>query len=231
MFKLFKRVKTVVNSELHHLIDKAEDPIKMVDQFLREMEKDLRDVEIAATKVIAEEKLLQKKVEEAEELVDTREQQAMVTLRVGNENLARRALEDKARIEEDIQELKALHENTANSAAELKDHFKQMKAEYQEMERKKSTLITRATTAQAKTKVNRTLSSINGEGSQKGFDRMEKKVLQFEAEAETSVDFRESNQSLDSELNELKLKNRIDEEIEVLRQKVKQNKNTTHLEG
>ncbi len=56
MFKFFKRVKTVVDSELNALLDKAEDPVKMLDQFMRDMESDIREAEAAVAKQIANEK-------------------------------------------------------------------------------------------------------------------------------------------------------------------------------
>lgn len=56
MFQFFKRVKTIVGSELNSLLDKAEDPVKMLDQFMRDMAEDIREAESAVAKQIANEK-------------------------------------------------------------------------------------------------------------------------------------------------------------------------------
>lgn len=218
MFQFFKRVKTVVSSELNHMIDQAEDPVKMLDQYLREMEKDIRDVEQATAKIMAEEKLQNKKLEETAALVKKREEQAIQALKANDENLARRTLEDKQRVAEELEQRTALHRETAQGSLELQEKLKEMKAEYREMETRKESLKARASTAKARTKMNSTLSSIGSEGAKKGFERMEQKVLQYEAEAETSEDLRASHISLDDELKQLDQKNSIDLELQQLKE-------------
>ncbi|MFP3338860.1 PspA/IM30 family protein, partial [Micrococcus sp. SIMBA_131] len=61
MFNMFKRVKTIMSSELNAALDKAEDPVKMLEQFMRDMEADIRDAETAVAKQISNEKMLKKK--------------------------------------------------------------------------------------------------------------------------------------------------------------------------
>ena len=67
----------------------------MLNQFIRDMEEDIRDAESAVAKQIAIEKKFKQQYEEAEEMVNKREEQAMQALEQENEDLARRALEDK----------------------------------------------------------------------------------------------------------------------------------------
>ncbi|QOY37856.1 PspA/IM30 family protein [Anaerobacillus isosaccharinicus] len=221
MFEFFKRIKTVVSSELYSMLEKAEDPEKMLDQFVREMGNEIKDVETATAKMIAEEKLFNKKVIDAKELVEKREQQALKALESGNEELARRALEDKVRVAKELEQLEQLHRNIALQAEDLKDKLKHMKSEFREMELKRETLKAKAGAAKAKTQMNRSLSSINNVGAKQGFERMEKKVMQFEAEAEASEDLRMANQSLDKELEGLDKENSIDLELARLKDKLK----------
>lgn len=223
MFKFFKRLKTVVSSELHSMIDKAEDPEKMLDQFLRDMEADIQDVEKATAKVMAEQKLLKKKCDDAQELGLKREEQAVKALEANNEELARKALEDKNRVVKELQQLNTLYLDTSNHVEELKAKLKEMKAEYRELEQKKEALKTRASTAKARTKMNRTMSSMDSDSSRKGFERMEKKILAYEAEAETSEDLRLTNRSLDDELKQLEQESSVDEELAKLKERVQNN--------
>lgn len=95
MFQFFKRMKTVVSSELNAMLDKAEDPVKMLDQFLRDMGEDIRDAEAAIAKQIANEKMLKRKANDAQAMVDKRQEQAEKAVEAGNDDLARRALQDK----------------------------------------------------------------------------------------------------------------------------------------
>ncbi|MCT8136656.1 PspA/IM30 family protein [Anaerobacillus sp. CMMVII] len=221
MFEFFKRIKTVVSSELYTMIEKAEDPEKMLDQYVREMASEIREVETATAKMIAEEKLFNKKVNDARELVEKREQQALAALGAGNEDLARRALEDKARVASELAQLEQLHRDTALQAEDLKEKLKRMKSEFREMELKRDTLKSKAGAAKAKAQMNRSLSSLNQGGSKQGFERMEKKVMQYEAEAEASEDLRVANQSLDKELEGLEKQSGIDLELARLKEKLK----------
>ncbi|WNF38499.1 PspA/IM30 family protein [Bacillaceae bacterium IKA-2] len=223
MFEFFKRMKTVVSSELYNMIEKAEDPEKMLDQFVREMSNEIRDVESATAKMMAEEKLFNKKVVDAKEMVDKRELQAIKALEAKNEDLARRALEDKIRVTNELEQLVQLHRNAAYQAEDLKEKLKQMKSEFREMELKRETLKSKAGAAKAKAQMNRSLSTINNGGAKQGFERMEKKVMQFEAEAEASEDLRVASQSLDKELDGLDKDSSIDLELAKLKEKLNLN--------
>ncbi|HZG73552.1 MAG TPA: PspA/IM30 family protein [Chondromyces sp.] len=220
MFRFFKRVKTYVGSELNAALDKAEDPVKMLDQFMREMEADIRDAETAVAKQIANEKMLKKKLDDANSMVEKRQQQAVQALEAGNEELARRALEDKKIHAAQAETLKATYEQASQDAAVLREKLDEMKREYQEMKIKKDSLKARAESAKTRTKMNRAMSSIGSDESRRGFDRMEEKVLQYEAEAETSEDLRSSSRSIDDEFAALKKESDIDDELEALKKKL-----------
>lgn len=219
MFKFFKRVKTVVDSELNSLLDKAEDPVKMLEQFMRDMESDIREAESAVAKQIANEKMLQKKYEEANKMVEKRDEQAVKAIEAGNDDLAKRALEDKKIHSQTADTLKESYERAKLDSETVRKKLDEMKAEYYEMKLKKDSLKARAESAKTRTKMNRTLSGIGSDDSKRGFDRMEEKVMQFEAEAETSEDMRSSNRSLDDDLAALET-NDVDDELAALKRKM-----------
>lgn len=219
MFKFFKRVKTVVDSELNSLLDKAEDPVKMLEQFMRDMESDIREAESAVAKQIANEKMLQKKYEDANKMVEKRDEQAVKAIEAGNDDLARRALEDKKIHSQTADTLKESYERAKLDSETVRKKLDEMKAEYYEMKLKKDSLKARAESAKTRTKMNRTLSGIGSDDSKRGFDRMEEKVMQFEAEAETSEDMRSSNRSLDDDLAALD-NNEVDDELAALKRKM-----------
>jgi phage shock protein A len=219
MFQFFKRVGTVVNSELNAMLDKAEDPVKMLDQFMRDMESDIREAEAAVAKQIANEKMLKKKSDDAESLVKKREEQAIKALEAGNDDLAKRALEDKKLQSQQAELLRESHERAKNDATVLREKLDEMKREYHEMKLKKDTLKARAESAKTRTKMNRTMSGIGGDESRKGFERMEEKVMRYEAEAETSEDLSSKGRSLDDEFAALE-KNDVDDELAALKKKL-----------
>lgn len=220
MFKLFKRMSTVVNSELNSMLDKAEDPVKMLDQFMRDMGEDIREVEAAVAKQIANEKMLKRKADDAQAMVDKRQKQAEQALDAGNDDLARRALADKGEHEGQAKTLKESWERAKKDSDGLRDKLDEMKKEYQEMKLKQDSLKARAESAKTRTKMNRTMSSIGNDDSKHGFERMEEKVMRFEAEAETSEDLSQESRTLDDEFEDLDSKNDVDDELAALKKKM-----------
>jgi phage shock protein A len=219
MFQFFKRMGTVVNSELNAMLDKAEDPVKMLDQFMRDMEADIREAEAAVAKQIANEKMLKKKADDAEALVNKRQEQAIKALEAGNEDLAKRALEDKKLQSKQSETFLESYTRAKNDADSLREKLDEMKREYHEMKLKKDSLKARAESAKTRTKMNRVMSGIGGDDSRKGFDRMEEKVMRYEAEAETSEDLSTKSRSLDDEFAALD-KNGVDDELSALKKQL-----------
>jgi phage shock protein A len=219
MFKFFGRVKTVVSSELNSMLDKAEDPVKMLDQYMRDMSEDIREVEASVAKQIANEKMLKRKANDALALVNKRQKQAEQAIEAGNDDLARRALEDKKDYDLTATALNESWERAKSDADMLRTKLDEMKKEYQEMQLKKDSLKARAESAKTRTKMNRTMSSIGNDASKQGFERMEEKVMQFEAEAETSEDLSQASRTLDDEFEDL-AKNDVDDELAKLKERM-----------
>lgn len=215
MFKFFKRMKTVVSSELNAMLDKAEDPVKMLDQFMRDMGDEIIDVEKAVAKQIANEKILKRKLEDAEAMVEKRQKQAEQAVAAENDDLARRALENKKEYENQVSVLRDSWERAKSDSDILQNKLAEMKKEYEQMKLKKDSLQARAESAKTRTKLNRTMSSIGGDDSKRGFERMEEKVLQIEAEAETTESLTNAQRTLDDEF--AKLDNDVDDDLTALK--------------
>ena len=220
MFQFFKRMKTVVSSELNAMIDKAEDPVKMLDQILRDMGEDIREAEAAVAKQIANEKMLKRKANDAQAMVDKRQEQAEKAVEAGNDDLARRALQDKKVHEGTATALSESWDRAQTDVESLRTKLDEMKREYQEMNLKKDSLKARAESAKTRTKMNRTMSSIGGDDSRQGFDRMEEKVMRFEAEAETTEDISQASRTLDDEFRDLVKNDGVDDELAALKKQL-----------
>lgn len=220
MFQFFNRMKTVVSSELNAMLDKAEDPVKMLDQFMRDMAEDIKEVETAVAKQIASEKMLKRKANDAQAMANKRLQQAEQAIEANNDELARRAIEDKKGHEHTFHTLNEAWERTSADVEVLKSKLDEMKKEYQEMRLKKDSLKARAESAKTRTKINRTMSSIGNDESKRGFERMEEKVLQYEAEADTTEDISQSARTLDDEFEDLNNTNEVDDELAALKEKL-----------
>ncbi len=215
MFAFFKRMKTIVSSEINAMLDRAEDPVNMLEQFMREMDVDFQEVEAAVAKQIANEKMLKRKANDAEMMVEKRQKQAEKAVALGEEPLACRAISDKKQYESQVAQLKEALERARKDSESLKRKLSEMKKEYNQMKLKKDTLKARAEVAQVKTKLNRTMSSLGGESYKRRFERMEEKVLAYEAEAETSEEL-SLHYTLDDDLKKLE-HSQIDMELEQIK--------------
>ncbi|MBD0380058.1 PspA/IM30 family protein [Paenibacillus sedimenti] len=221
---IFKRLRDMTMASINDLLDKAEDPVKMLNQFLRDMEEDILEAESAVAKQIAIEKKFKQQYEESEEMVNKRTEQAMKALESGNEDLARRALQDKKEHQERFDELKRQYDVAKTNADQLRNQLSEMKDEFSKMKNKKDLLVARAETAKAQKQINQAMSGFGTDNAAKGFDRMSEKVLQMEAEAQASGEIRAKNRSLDDELDQLGKSDGVDDELAALKAKLAEKK-------
>jgi phage shock protein A len=213
-------------SNINAMLDRAEDPVKMLDQYLRDMQEDLQDAEVAVAKQIAIEKKFKQQLEETRELIAKREGQALQALEAGNEDLARRALVDKKSLSEKADDYQKQWESAKANADQLRTSLDDMREQVTEMKNKRATLQARAEAAKAQKQINQAMSGFGNDNAARGFERMEGKVLQMEAEAEASKELRGTNRSLDDEFKELDKKNTsvVDQELAELKARLNQNK-------
>jgi phage shock protein A len=214
---IFKRLRDLTMASINDLLDKSEDPVKMLNQFLRDMEEDILEAETAVAKQIAIEKKFKQQTDEAEDMVNRRGEQAMKALEQGNEELARKALQDKKEHQTRYDEMKRQYDIAKTNADQLRTQLNEMKDEFGKMKNKKDLLVARAESAKAQKQINQTMSGFGQDNAAKGFDRMTEKVLQMEAEAEASKDIRSSNRTLDDELAQLDKGGGVEDELAVLK--------------
>ena len=217
---IFKRLRDLTAASINDLLDKAEDPVKMLSQFLRDMEQDILDAEGAVAKQIAVEKKFQQQYEEAGEMVEKRQQQAEKALEQGNEDLARRALQDKKEHQVRYDEMKAQYTIAKENADRLRKQLSEMKDEFNKMKNKKDLLIARAEAAKAQKTINQVMSGFGTDNAARGFERMSDKVNQLEAEAKASSELRDKNSDLDDELAKLDKSDGVDDELAALKAKI-----------
>lgn len=220
---IFKRIRDISAAAVNDMVDRAEDPVKMLSQYLRDMEDDIADAEISIAKQIAIEKKFKHQFEESQEMVDKRNEQATKALESENEDLARRALQDKKEHQQKAEDFKTQYDNAKSNADQLRKQLSEMKDEFSKMKNRKDTLVARAESAKAQKKINQTMSGFGKDGGAKGFERMNEKVMQMEAEAEASKDLKDSNRSLDDELEALG-DNSVDDELAALKAQMKDKK-------
>lgn len=212
----FKRLRDVTMSNLNALIDKAEDPIKLTDQYIRDMQEDLEDAEKAVASQIALEKKFKSLYEEQEALVKKREEQAHTAAKAQNIDLARRALEEKKNAEAKLTEYKTSYDQNKAAADNLRSKLEEMRKQLAEMKSKRETLVARYNAAKAQTEINKAMNDFSSDSATAGLKRMEDKMLQAEALAEASNEMNKKEKSLDEEFENLGKDQAVEDELAAL---------------
>ncbi|MDX9784003.1 MAG: PspA/IM30 family protein [Spirochaetia bacterium] len=182
---IFDRLKTVISSNMNDLISKAENPEKMLNQMIIEMNEQLIDSKKAVAMAIADEKRLEREVTENRAKAEEWEKKAMLAVRAGRDDLAKEALVRKQEHESYVGQLGTQWQAQKESVEKLKESLRGLQTKIEEASRKKNILIARAKRAEAQEKINKTMSSLQGSKSAfDTFDRMAKKIDELEARAE-----------------------------------------------
>ena len=185
---VFQRVKDMTKASIHDLLDKMEDPIVMLNQYLRDMEVEIRDAEVTVARQMAAERRMKHRLDEASRIAYDRESQAEQALRNGNELLARKLLEEKVQYDQQVADLAGHHAQASAQVSELTAQLHEMKEEFYKLRNKRNELAARAQMAKARKQMAQvsTLHTIESGNASAGFGRMEEKILQLEAEADVA---------------------------------------------
>ncbi len=212
---LFDRISRVVRANLNDIVSKAEDPEKVLEQSIIDMQEDLVQLRQAVASSIANQKRTQKQYEQANNEANTWQSRAQLALQKGDENLAREALVRKKSNAETAAMLKAQLDGQLTQVDNLKRNLIGLESKISEAKTKKNMLKARAQAAKANEQLQNTLGSINTGGSMAAFERMEEKVLQMEARSQAAYEIGGTN--LESQFAQLEAGSDVDDELSAMK--------------
>lgn len=219
---ILKRFRDIMTSNLNALLDKAEDPSKMVDQILRDLNEDLGKVKAETAGVMAEHQKAKRALDDCNEEIQKMQAYAMKAIEQGNDDDARKFLEKKSQLVTKQSSLQKAYDAAEANAQKMREMHDKLVSQINEFNSKRDSI--KATIAVAKTqeKVNKLGSSMDkANAGVNAFERMEQKANKMLDEANAIAELNSGSDSID----ELARKydnpsNDIDDELAALKRQL-----------
>lgn len=208
----FSRISNVVRAEVDDVLNKIEDPKKMVRQMVLDMEDALDDAVVAVAQAMASEKLLARRIAQKREESALWTRKAEDAMDAGEEELARKALFQKVAVDEAVDTLQKVREEAEEVTATLKQRLAELKAKLASARAQQSTLAIRKQVV---------VQEMRQDARVEAYDRFVRDVVREEATAEIYAEMADDAQ-LQDEFDQLERKQRVEAEMQVLKEKVKQ---------
>ncbi|MBL4704328.1 MAG: phage shock protein PspA [Flavobacteriales bacterium] len=215
---IFSRFADIVNSNINSLIDKAEDPEKLIRLIVQEMEDTLVEVRTSSARTIAEKKDLTRRVEQLKSDAQEWERKAELAISKDREDLAKAALAERNKATEIADELQLDLNRLEDELSRLSNEVCQLQEKLDDARARQKTLVMRHKTTSSRLKVKQSLYDTSADDAVSRFERFESKLDELESEVE-SYDIGR-NKNLADEINELEKEDEIDQQLAELKARV-----------
>ena len=214
---IFQRISDIIKANINDLLDKAEDPEKMVKQIILEMEGQIDSATPGLGQAMAGQKTAKKQLDAARAEVESWENKAKAALAAGNEELARTALQRKVTLQDSLVKFEAQYEQISNQVSTLEGQLKEMKAKLEEARARKNMIIARSKMADASLQVAKTISSGSVDSAMAKLDKLEEKVVEKESISEAYSELTMDDPVVIDAYEMLETQYAVDQELEKLK--------------
>jgi phage shock protein A len=173
---ILDRISRLVRANINDLIDQAEDPEKMIEQILRDMQSNMTTARAQVAAMIAQEKELEADVSESNELVTEWNEKARRAVTAGKDDLAREALRRKHDAQENLEVYQRQHDTQQQTVTKLKQQLQLLESKYQSTLSQRDSLIARHRRAKATQQVAERVTSLSPLDASSELDRMERRI-------------------------------------------------------
>ncbi len=218
---LFSRLADIVNANITTMLDKAEDPQKMLRLIIQEMEDTLVEVRASTAKVLADKKQLHRKINQLQEQTQDWQSKAELALSRQRDDLARLALIEKKHTEESIKQQQQELAAVDDSLTQLQQEIEQLELKLTESRNRQAGLLARQTTAQNRHAVRQQLDNERAIKTREKFEQFQAKIDHLEARAEVYGQ-PPAHSDLNKQFAELDADAEVAEELNKLKEKLKQ---------
>ncbi len=216
---LLDRLSRLLRANLNAFVSDAEDPIKILDQSVADMQEDLVKLRQAVAIAIASQKRLENQANQAKEQIQNWFSRAELALKKGEDDLAREALSRKKTFQETFQSLTTQFQSQNGQVEKLKKSLLLLERKIAEARTKKDMLKARAQAAKAQQKIQSAVGDLSGKSAMAAFERMEDKVEALEASGQAALEL--AGENLESKFVALEGGDDIEKELEKLRSQLK----------
>ncbi|XRG78069.1 PspA/IM30 family protein [Rossellomorea sp. GAMAL-10_SWC] len=214
---IFKRMKSISLAKVNGALDGLEDPISMLNQYIREMEEDLLKGQEALSRQIYLENKQKALILETEGLVNKRSGQAKLAVENGEDSIAKLAIQEKLVHENQLSLYTEQLNTIQNQTQSLYEKLDELKGKYDEYLHKRLLLVSRANIAKSIKQIQQTSVSFNSETIANGIARAEDRILMMEAEVQAQNKFAYHN-NLSNGYKDNVMSEEIEEELQKLKQ-------------
>lgn len=174
---ILSRFRDIMAANVNALLDKAEDPQKMIDQYLRDLEGDLAKVKAETASMMAEEKASKRQLDECKEEIDKMAEYAKKAVAAGNDNEAKQFLQKKSELVGRQEALQKKYDIAVANSAQMREMHDKLESDIASLKARKETLKAKAQIAETQAKMNKMGSGNSQAGAtMAAFDRMEDKI-------------------------------------------------------
>ena len=226
MAGILGRFKTIMESNINALLDKMEDPEKMIDQYLRDMEKDLGSVKAETVAVMAQESAAKRKVAECENEIKKMEDYAKKALQAGNEADARMFLEKKGSIKIKLESLEKEKMVAVENSLKMREMHDKLTSDIQKLNARKNEIKAKIKMAKSAQKISAMTSSAGISGKMSSFNSIEEKADRMLDEANATIELNSPKKDEVDDLmkkydsEELESSSAVDDEMERLKKEM-----------
>ncbi|MEG3860746.1 PspA/IM30 family protein [Microcoleus sp. herbarium12] len=222
---LFDRLWRVIRANINSLVGASEDPEKILEQAVMDMQEDLIQLRQAVAGAIAAQKRTERQSSQAESTAAEWYQRAQLALQKGEENLAREALTRKKSYQETATAMQASLGQQNAVVTQLKENMRSLESKISEAKSKKDMYIARARSAKASERLQEMMGNLSTGSALNAFERMEEKVMQLEARSEAIAEL--GTNDLEKKFLSLESAGDVDAELKAMKAQMLPGQNHT----
>jgi len=216
---IFEKIKRIIKSNLDDILDRAEEPEKMLEQIIQDMQQELKEAKIQVASAIRDQHKLEGQYAENMEIANKWEERAIAFVHNGDDLRAKEALKRKRSFSELAENFKEQLDVQRESVDALKHGLANLESKIEEARRQRALLIARKRRAEAQRAINETMAGLSGSNAGGIFDKIQSKIEDAEARAQAAEEIRTLN--LESQFAALESGDDIDTELAELKEKLK----------